>query len=235
MSRVLPLALLVAVAALFVAGAYARRTSGLELDASSIAAVQDSLQELRSWVTRQGWAAPPAFIALVVFRTFLLLPSALVLTVGGLAFGVGLGTLLGTCGIALSAAMQFGISRGVGRDWVRRRLGERFRGFEARFERAGVGLVALITAHPAAPMSSAHWAAGLVSMSFVSFLAVVAVAGVIRAGLYAALGSSLVELPLWAAVSLGAALWLVAMLPLAHRGFRDRLMGASAATPPREQ
>ena len=221
----LPAALVIFVVALFALGSLLRGQLDLEIDMGSMESMQSSLRDLRAWVVGLGWPAPAIFVGLVTFRVFLLLPSAVVLTVGGLAFGSLFGTVLGTVGIVLSAALKFAIARGAGRDVLRSSLGDRFLEFEARVERAGVWLVGLVTAHPAAPMSGIHWAAGLSSMSFLGFAAAVTVSGPFRAGLYSVLGSSLVELDWTMTLGLAAAFLLVALLPLAHPGLRRRLLG----------
>ena len=46
-----------------------------------------SVDSIRGFVSDLGWWAPVIFTALVTFRQFLLLPSALLLTAGGVAFG----------------------------------------------------------------------------------------------------------------------------------------------------
>ncbi len=223
--RYLPIGLVLLVAALFVGGSLLRGQLDIEVDVGSMQGVRASLQNLRAWVESLGWAGPALFVGLVTFRVFLLLPSAVVLTVGGLAFGAVLGTLLGTVGIILSAVMKFSIARGAGRDAVMRMFGDRFLAFEDRVERAGVWLVGLITAHPAAPMSSVHWAAGLSSMSFAAFAVAVLVSGPLRAGMYSVLGSSIVELDGRVTLALAVAFLLVALIPLAFPGVRARLLG----------
>lgn len=223
--RTRPAALVLFVIALFAAGSLLRGQLDVEIDAGSMESFQSSLQELRGWVVGLGWPAPAIFVGLVTFRVFLLLPSALVLTVGGLAFGSLVGTLLGTLGIFLSAVLKFAIARGAGRDALKNSLGERFSRFEARVERAGFWLVGLLTAHPAAPMSSVHWAAGLSSMSFLGFSVAVILSGPLRAAVYSVLGSSLVEFDWRVTLGLAAAFLGVALVPLAHPGLRRRLLG----------
>ena len=46
-----------------------------------------SLEALQAWARNLGWAAPTAFVALVTCRQLVLLPAALLLTVGGVVFG----------------------------------------------------------------------------------------------------------------------------------------------------
>ncbi len=210
-----PWLLFVVVGALFVAGHYVRNGLGVELAADS----------LRDWVRGLGVAAPIAYVGLVTFRQFLLVPSSLLLAAGGLAFGAALGTLLGGVGIVLSALLGFTLARTLGREWLRLRMGERLASLERHSQRVGPLVVGLATAHPLGPMSPVHWGAGLASMRWLIFFAVVGIAGPARAFLLSTLGASLVEPRspgFWVAAALvGAAL----VLPLAHPAVRRRLLG----------
>jgi uncharacterized membrane protein YdjX (TVP38/TMEM64 family) len=218
MRRVLPLALLALLVGLVVAGGTVRTRIGVDLSPESV----------RAYVLGLGLTAQVVFVGLVIFRNFLLLPSMVVLTAGGLAFGVTLGTLLGGAGILLSGMMKFGVARAVGREWIRPRLGETFRRFEHRLERTGPLLIGLATAHPMGPMSPFHWAAGLSSIPWLPFLAAIGTAGCLRAFAYAYFGSTLLEAG--SAEFFGATAFLaaIALLPLAHRGVRGRLFGGGA-------
>ncbi|MCH7890966.1 MAG: hypothetical protein IH921_05625, partial [Gemmatimonadetes bacterium] len=72
---------------------------------------------VRTYVLGLGVMAKLGFVGLLIFRNFLLLPSMVLLTAGGLAFGTLAGTLLGGTGILLSGMMNFGIARAVAHDW----------------------------------------------------------------------------------------------------------------------
>ena len=71
MRRLFPWLLLVA--GLFMAGHLVREQMGLEF---TPAGVNGAVAEL-------GWKAPAAFLGMVTFRQFLLMPSAAVLSAGG--------------------------------------------------------------------------------------------------------------------------------------------------------
>jgi len=215
--NLLPLALVALLAGLFLAGHVARLRLGIELSAESI----------RSVVASFGWKAPVIYLGLVTFRQFLLLPSALVLSIGGAAFGASIGTLLGSAGIVISAALKYTIARGLGREWLRRRFGAAAAAFERHAEAAGPLVVGLATAHPAGPMAPVHWGAGLAAVPAASFAAAVALAAPVRAFAYAFFGSTLLD-PGSARFWLAAVLLAGAVLaPLAHPGLRERLWRAT--------
>jgi uncharacterized membrane protein YdjX (TVP38/TMEM64 family) len=213
MRRALPILLVLLVAGLFAAGQQVRGALDLELSA-------DTLPSLRQWIAGLGWKGAALFVALATFRIFLLLPSWLLLTLGGLAFGGVGGAILGTIGTTLSALLCFGISRAAGREFVERRLSTRVRGLEQRLQRAGLSVVAVATGHPAVPMTSFHWAAGLTSLSLAGFAAAVLAGASVRATSLAFVGSAFVDLGLGLSLVILGGLALATGLPLLHRGFR---------------
>jgi uncharacterized membrane protein YdjX (TVP38/TMEM64 family) len=206
--------LLAVIAGLFLAGSAVRGQLGLEIGP----------EPLRDWVQSLGLVAALIYVGMVTFRQFLLIPSALLLTAGGLVFGAALGTLLGGFGIVLSAVIGFTLARTLGREWLRVRLRGRLAAIERQSQRVGPLVIGVATAHPFGPMTAFHWGAGLASVAWLPFLAVVLIAGPARAFLLSSFGASL-EDPrsprFWAtAVGLAAA----ALLPLAHPGLRRRLL-----------
>jgi uncharacterized membrane protein YdjX (TVP38/TMEM64 family) len=214
MARRAPWVLLALIAALFLAGRAVRGQFGVEIGP----------EPLRDWVQSLGVAAPLIYVGLVTFRQFLLLPSALLLTIGGLVFGAALGTLLGGFGIVVSAVLGFTLARTLGREWLRVRLGHRLRAIESHTQRVGPLVIGVATAHPFGPMTAFHWGAGLASVAWLPFLLVVLVAGPARAFLLSSFGASLEEpqSPRFWATTLGLA--AAALLPLAHPRLRRWLL-----------
>jgi uncharacterized membrane protein YdjX (TVP38/TMEM64 family) len=215
--RLAPLLFLGLVAALVVGGRAVRASLGIELEPGSI----------QGAVAALGWKGPALFVGLVTFRQFLFLPSAVVLPAGGVVFGALEGTLLGALGIVLSAAMKYGLARALGREWLQARFGAAVAAFERHAEAAGPLIVGAATAHPLGPMAPVFWAAGFAAVPVVGFLAAVTLAAPVRAFAYSFFGSTLLDpgTPrFWVATIL---LLAVCLLPLAHRGFRARLMAVA--------
>jgi uncharacterized membrane protein YdjX (TVP38/TMEM64 family) len=196
------------------AGYVFRASAGIELSAES----------LRAYVQSVGPIAPAVFFGMVTFRSVLLLPSAVVLTAGGLLFGAPLGALIGGLGLVASALWCFAAARWMGRDWVQSRIPARLRPLEERAESFGPPLIGLATAHPMGVMTPLYFAAGLSRIRLAPFLAACAIAGPFRAGLYAWFGAQLVDFGsprFWTAT---AVLVAVAVLPLAHPRVRRWLL-----------
>jgi len=217
--RFAPLLFLALIAALVLGGRAVRSSLGIELDPGSI----------QGAVAALGWKGPALFVGLVTFRQFLFLPSAIVLPAGGVVFGAVEGTALGALGILLSAAMKYGLARSLGRDWLQARFGAAVAAFERHAEAAGPLVVGVVTAHPLGPMAAIFWAAGFAAVPVLGFLVAVALAAPVRAFAFSFFGSALLDpgTPrFWIATIL---LIGVALLPLAHRGFRARLMSVAQA------
>ena len=187
-----------------------------------------SLAELRALVASLGWWGPALLLAVMTLRSFLALPSALVLTVGGLCFGIATATVVGTLGLVLSALLAFGLARAIGRDWVARHEGSRARRLEERIDRLGPAVIGLSTAHPAGILTPFHWAAGLSSLPLRPFVVAIVLGAPVRAFAYACFGAVLAEPGspafLGTTVGLGAA----SLLPLALPGVRRRIFASHA-------
>jgi uncharacterized membrane protein YdjX (TVP38/TMEM64 family) len=217
MRRILPVALVAAIAVLFLGGFVARRELGIEFSAEGI----------RSLVLSLGWKAALAYVGMVTFRQFLFLPSAVVLPVGGLAFGMEMGTLLGALGIIASAALKYTLGRSLGREWLRPYFGAAVDAFERHAAAAGPLVVGLVTAHPTGPMTAVYWGAGFAAIPAITFFAAVLVTAPLRSFTYAFFGSTLLDpgTPrFWVATAILAA---AALAPLAHPRLRARLMEAA--------
>jgi uncharacterized membrane protein YdjX (TVP38/TMEM64 family) len=219
--RILVLLFLGGLAVVLGAGQEFRASAGIDL----------SPESLREYVRGLGPIAPVVFLGMVTFRSLLLLPSAVVLTAGGLVFGGFLGALLGGIGLVASALWCFAAARLMGRDWVQSRIPARLRPLEDRAESIGPPLIGLATAHPMGVMTPLYFAAGLSRIRFAPFLAVCALAGPFRAALYAAFGAQLTDLGsprFWVATG---ALAAAALLPLAHPRVRRWLGDVGERSP----
>jgi uncharacterized membrane protein YdjX (TVP38/TMEM64 family) len=214
-----PLLVLAAVVAALAVAQVARERLGIEWSADSV----------REAVRGFGWWAPLGFLALVLGRQLLALPSVLVLTSAGLLFGAALGTLLGGLGMAANACLLFATARLLGREQVLPLVHSRWPDFEARAQAAGPPFIALMTGHPMGVLTPFHFAAGVTGISWGAFLAAVLPTAPIRAACYSLLGAHLLDPTspgFWLATALLAA---VALLPLAHPRVRARLVAGARA------
>jgi uncharacterized membrane protein YdjX (TVP38/TMEM64 family) len=185
--------------------------------------IEWSLESVHAGVERLGAWAPIGFTALVAVRTLLLLPSQLVLTVGGLAFGAVGGTLWGGLGLLLNGVLIFAATRWLGMESVRRGVPKAMRrALDGAGGPAGAAALAGATSYPVGPIALYQAAAGVTSMSVALYLLAASVGCMGRAALYATFGSSIVEGETGRAL-LVLSLILVSLAPLAHPRVRERV------------
>jgi uncharacterized membrane protein YdjX (TVP38/TMEM64 family) len=197
----------------FGGGWYVHQLLGLEL----------SLDGLRDWVQAKGTVAPFVYLGVLTFRQFLFLPSFLLVTVGGLCFGLLWGTVLGALGLFLSGVITFGLGRGLGTDSLRAKFGIRYPGLEEKIERFGPWIVFAAMVYPGGPMTGVFWASGISTVRFGAFALAVATGGLIRAFTYSFFGASLVD-GLTPRFYLGAGIMTLLLLgPLFVPSLRRRL------------
>ena len=215
MKRLLPFGLVLLVVGALFAGSGVRSQIGVDYRPES----------LQNYFLGLGMFAPAIFLAIVTFRQFLLLPSMLLLTVGGLVFGAVMGTVLGGVGITLSGLFMFALGRGLGRRFVEDHLSERFRGIDRQIDSAGPLLIALTTAHPMGPMTPFHSAAGISSIRLHRFFIALVLAAFLRAFAYSFFGATLFEIGSREFYIATFLLLIIALLPFAHPTLRQKILG----------
>jgi uncharacterized membrane protein YdjX (TVP38/TMEM64 family) len=203
--RVRKLAAALVVVAAIGAGFVLRQKLGLEIDP----------ENLRRQVEAMGPLAPVIFVAVLSLRFVLLIPSAVLLTVGGAVFGVALGTLYGALGLTLMGLLQFLMVQVAGADALRARVPARFEGaLRAARSWRGAATLAVVSAYPVGPQTPVQLAAALAGMGLVPFLASIAGGAMLRAGLFSWFGSSLLEGE--GVLVVGAVMLVVVALPFLH-------------------
>lgn len=216
-----PFVVLAAVALALGAAQLLRQRLGIEWSADSI---QTTVRGFGIW-------AELGFVALVVFRQLLALPSVLVLTTAGLLFGAQLGTLLGGLAMALNACLLYTTARLMGRDQVLSVIHRKWPDFEVRAQAAGPPFIALMTGHPFGMLTPFHFAAGVTGISAPAFVAAVLPTSLIRAACYSLLGAYILNpgsRGFWVAMLV---LTVAALLPAALPGVRKRFLTALRPRP----
>jgi len=194
-------------------------------DYFGIALTLDSVHDFRKWIDSIGWWGPLAYIALAVIRLFLGLSTHLVLTLGGMTFGLTEAIIWGGVGLTLSGVVQYGLGYYLGSDWVTKRLGSRNEGLQRILWRSGVPALFLITVHPLGPQSLMTIVAGAVRFQFMKFVMIMMIASPIRASIYAVFGFALLKFDLWLIAQITAGCMLMMILPFLHRRTRRLLLG----------
>lgn len=198
----------------FVVGALALAVGAAVL-LRDVLGVEWSTGSVRELVRGFGVWGPLVLVGLLTFRFFILIPSQILLTAGGVLFGVLAGTLYGALGLTLAAVVKYGIVRWTGVEALRAQLPARFRGAAALSRsRTGATALALVSCYPVGPIGFVHLVAATTGMALLVFTTAIGAGSLVRAATFAYFGSTLLE---GERVLLGSALILVvAGLPLLH-------------------
>ncbi len=179
--------------------------------------IEWSVPVVRQMVVDLGFWGPALYLVLFAFRWAFLVPSQVMLVVGGACFGFGAGTLYGAIGTTMSGLFIFLVTRFLVGDSLRERAPRRLgRALEAAGKRGGALLVAAGTGYPVGPMTAFQVGAGLTSMPLLLYAPALVAGALVRAGLYAYLGNSLVEVGLlasWPALVLLGLLCVPFLIP----------------------
>jgi uncharacterized membrane protein YdjX (TVP38/TMEM64 family) len=169
----------------------------------------------RQWILAQvqghGAAGVLFFLGITGLATSLGVPRQLTAFLGGYAFGWFWGTLLATLGTALGCALDFGVARTLGRDFVLARFGKRAAKLDA-FLRTGPFRTSLaIRLLPVGHNLLTSIAAGVTSIPARYFVLGSAVGYIPQNLVFAIFGAGLgAESSLGQALSIGASVTLLA-------------------------
>lgn len=148
-----------------------------------------SVSEIRAYVESTGPLAPLVFVLLYATVTLAPLPKNVLSAVGGLVFGLGLGSLLTYLAAMLGAVVAFVLGRVLGRSAVERFTGTRVAEVDEMIERNGLVTVLLLRLVPVVPFTAINYTAGLTRLRRRDYLLGTAVGIVPGTVAYVALGS----------------------------------------------
>lgn len=136
---------------------------------------------LREWLNLQNLVAlarrlqtlpftPLAVLAGYVAGGLVLVPVTLLIAVTGVVFGPVWGCVYALAGAMLSASASYGIGAWLGRDAVRRLLGQRINRLSRRLARRGILAMMVVRVLPVAPFTVVNVVAGASHIRFRDFL-----------------------------------------------------------------
>ena len=127
-------------------------------------------QQLEGWLESMGIFAPIIYVLLYTLGTLLILPSTPLNLTGGAIFGVWWGTIWTTVAAVVAAVVAFGFTRTVGREFIGRKLGGRWRLVDAEIRQGGLFYLFAIRLLPIIPYGIVNFVAGLTSIKFRDYL-----------------------------------------------------------------
>jgi uncharacterized membrane protein YdjX (TVP38/TMEM64 family)/rhodanese-related sulfurtransferase len=125
---------------------------------------------IETWLRSFGIWAPAGFVLLYALGAVLFFSGALLSLIGGALFGPIWGTAWNLLGATLGATLAFLFARGLGADWVVRRLGGQFRRLVDGAAAEGWRFVALMRLMPLVPFNLLNYALGLTRISLSAYV-----------------------------------------------------------------
>lgn len=155
--------------------------------------IEWSLESLRAFVEGLGVWGPIAYIAILVFRFVVLIPTGLLLLAGGVIFGPVYGTLYAGLGMFGSGMLKYAFAVIVGRDAILGTLPPRLQNWVRELAKGRMSAYALggVCAYPFFPKHIFQFAAILSGMGLATYIVAILVGSFIQAFLFANLGEAI--------------------------------------------
>lgn len=151
----------------------------------------DNPKVLRGEVISWGAWAPIVYMILYAVGPSFLVPGAVMTIAAGLAFGAWWGSIWSLVGADAGAIVAFGAGRFLGRSFVERTMGVRFRRILKRLERHGFYLTMYLRLVPVIPYNAFNLLAGASPIRFKDYFWASILGMIPGTVLFAVLGDSL--------------------------------------------
>ena len=149
---------------------------------------------IRDFVSSFGLLSAIIYVFLHAIRSFVFLPVTPLTIAGGYLFGTFAGLALTFAGrTIISATITFYLSRYLLRDYVKRKIRDRYAGWDRRLEKEGIFYVILMRIIPMFPFDAVGYVAGASGIKFKKYLAGTIIGDLPGVLLWTVLGSSLSE------------------------------------------
>lgn len=134
------------------------------------------LDVIRGWIEGLGWAGFLGFILLYALVALTPIPVTIMALAGGLLYGVLLGSALSVVGALLGCWGAYWIARALGKETVRKLLGDHAARVEAPLEGAGFQAVFMLRVMPGLPYWPVNYGAGVFGINHRDYLLASAIA-----------------------------------------------------------
>lgn len=126
------------------------------------------VEQLRDWVTQQGFLGYVVVGGAYVIACVLMLPGSALTLLAGVLFGVVWGTVTVSIASTLGASAAFWVGRTVARGWVEQKVAgsDRFAAIDEAVGKQGLKIVFLTRLSPIFPFNLQNYAYGLTKVAF---------------------------------------------------------------------
>ena len=149
---------------------------------------------LREYILSFGTIAPVAYMVIYILGTVIGFPGSVLSLAGGLAFGAAYGTVYTVIGATLGASAAFFIARYMGREFVRKLMGQNAKKLDLKLEKHGLGLILFTRLIPLFPFNVLNFGFGLSKVKFRDFFIGTLIGIIPGTFAYVYLGSSLTDI-----------------------------------------
>ncbi|MBI4456928.1 MAG: TVP38/TMEM64 family protein [Acidobacteria bacterium] len=155
-------------------------------------------------------------------RPFVPIPPTLYTLAGGFVFGPVVGTVLTVLAATSNASITFTIGRYLGKGWVERRLGGKWKRAQEKLVRGGFKTLLLIRISPVGlPFDLVSYAAGMVGIRFVDYLGATLIGILPATAAYSYFGGSLSQGAVKILIAIFGIVFLAVVLPWIWRKRRN--------------
>ncbi|QGU08354.1 TVP38/TMEM64 family inner membrane protein YdjZ [Corynebacterium occultum] len=191
------------------------------------------LEVIQAWLEGLGWAGFLGFILLYALVALTPIPVTIMALAGGLLYGVVVGSVLSVVGALLGCWGAYWIARGLGKETVKKLLGDYGAKVEGHLEGAGFQAVFMLRVMPGLPYWPVNYGAGVFGINHRDYLVASSIAIVPGQVSLIAIGNFISEPNLSNGVIVGVA-WAVvlAMTGWGYFTWRDARREAEAGAGP---
>ena len=182
-------------------------------------------QDIRELTNRHPVTAPLIYIGIYATLGALALPVWWVPILGGLAFGIWLGTAWSLVGSMLGAAVAVVVARWIAAEWFHQRIEskmERLKQIDEALGHNGFLVVIAVRLIHLMPFGLCNYALGLTKISLADVIFGTLLGGIPTVSIYVAIGAGLHPLQNWRFISIIAVLNCLMIVPVAARYWRPQ-------------
>ena len=182
-------------------------------------------QNVRDLADRHPLTAPLTYIALYAVLGALALPVWWVPILGGLAFGIWLGTAWSLVGAVVGSVIAVVLVRWIAADWFHQRIESkmaRLKQIDDALDHNGFLVVIAIRLIHLMPFGLSNYALGLTTISLPDVIFGTLLGGIPTVSIYVAIGAGLHPLQNWRFITIIALLNCLMIVPVAARYWRPQ-------------
>jgi uncharacterized membrane protein YdjX (TVP38/TMEM64 family) len=182
-------------------------------------------QNVQDLAARHPLTAPLIYITLYAALGILALPVWWVPILGGLAFGIWLGTVWSLIGAVVGAAISVQLVRWIAGPWFHQRIEskmQRLKQIDDALDHNGFLVVIAIRLIHLMPFGLSNYALGLTTISLPDVIFGTLLGGIPTVPIYVAIGAGLHPLQNWRFITIIALLNLFMVVPVAARYWRPQ-------------